>query len=287
MIFPVVDRLAGDGFPVMVTCRLFGVSASGFYDWKSRPPSAARLGCNSSRRRRGGTACDRPISATSRPTRPASGSSAAWPTTGPRWPSPAPSGSARPPTTPSPCSRPPGRGRGPPRPPGLRTSPTRTPARSAGCGSSPTTAAPSRASGSPPGSLPSATSSTSAPAPRHPGPTASSNAGSAPSNTNGFYRREISDGLELARQVDDYRGVFNSVRPHEAISMKTPLSIYRQTPKPNFPDPESVSDVWHESRAPVPVLLISAAAVSENCGSTSAAGEHASRTSSVAGASFC
>ena len=57
-----------------------------------------------------------------------------------------------------------------------------------------------------------------------------------------LYRREISDGLELARQVDDYRGIFNSIRPHEAIAMKTPLSVYRQTPKPNFPDPESVSE---------------------------------------------
>ena len=57
-----------------------------------------------------------------------------------------------------------------------------------------------------------------------------------------LYRREIGDGLELARQVDDYRSIFNSIRPHEAIGMKTPLSVYRQTPKPNFPDPESVSE---------------------------------------------
>lgn len=57
-----------------------------------------------------------------------------------------------------------------------------------------------------------------------------------------LYRREIGDGLELTRQVDDYRQIFNSIRPHEAISMKTPLNVYRQTPKPNFPDPESVSE---------------------------------------------
>jgi len=57
-----------------------------------------------------------------------------------------------------------------------------------------------------------------------------------------FYRREISDGLDLARQVDDYRGIFNSIRPHEAIGIQTPLSVYRQTPKPNFPEPESVSE---------------------------------------------
>jgi putative transposase len=40
MIYPVVDRLRGDGFPVATSCQLLCVSTSGFYDWKSRPPSA-------------------------------------------------------------------------------------------------------------------------------------------------------------------------------------------------------------------------------------------------------
>lgn len=40
MIFPVVDRLAGEGFPVAVACRLLSVSTSGFHDWRTREPSA-------------------------------------------------------------------------------------------------------------------------------------------------------------------------------------------------------------------------------------------------------
>jgi transposase InsO family protein len=33
-------RVAADGFPVAVTCRILGVSRSGFYDWSTRPVSA-------------------------------------------------------------------------------------------------------------------------------------------------------------------------------------------------------------------------------------------------------
>jgi putative transposase len=40
MIFPLVRELAADGFPVEVTCRVLGVSRSGFYDWATRLPSA-------------------------------------------------------------------------------------------------------------------------------------------------------------------------------------------------------------------------------------------------------
>lgn len=57
-----------------------------------------------------------------------------------------------------------------------------------------------------------------------------------------LYRHDIGDGPTLARHVADYRVIYNSIRPHEAIGMATPLSLYRRAPQPNFPDPESVSE---------------------------------------------
>lgn len=38
-MFPLVRELAAHGFPVAVTCRILGLSRSGFYDWSTRPPS--------------------------------------------------------------------------------------------------------------------------------------------------------------------------------------------------------------------------------------------------------
>lgn len=38
------------------------------------------------------------------------------------------------------------------------------------------------------------------------------------------------DGLELARHVEDYRHIYNAIRPHEAIGMATPVTCYLQTP---------------------------------------------------------
>jgi len=57
-----------------------------------------------------------------------------------------------------------------------------------------------------------------------------------------LYRREIGDGLALAAEVDIYQRIYNTIRPHEAITMKRPLDRYQQAPQPNHPNPESVSD---------------------------------------------
>ena len=51
------------------------------------------------------------------------------------------------------------------------------------------------------------------------------------------YRHDISDGVVLAAHVSGFRTVYNSIRPHEAISMARPLGPYRRPPRPNFPTP--------------------------------------------------
>ena len=61
-----------------------------------------------------------------------------------------------------------------------------------------------------------------------------------------LYRHEIHDGLVLAREVDNYLTIYNSVRPHEAIGFTTPLARYLQapsaSPEANFQVPATVSD---------------------------------------------
>jgi len=57
-----------------------------------------------------------------------------------------------------------------------------------------------------------------------------------------LYRHDIADGVELDAHAQDFRTIYNSIRPHEAIGMGRPLERYRQTPTTNIPDPRSVSD---------------------------------------------
>jgi putative transposase len=42
-LFPVISSLAGQGFDVQHACLMLGVSVSGYYDWKERPPSQRTL----------------------------------------------------------------------------------------------------------------------------------------------------------------------------------------------------------------------------------------------------
>jgi putative transposase len=61
-----------------------------------------------------------------------------------------------------------------------------------------------------------------------------------------LYRHEIADGLVLAREVEAYLRVYNTIRPHEAIGFTTPLARYLQAPSTppgaNLPAPTTVSD---------------------------------------------
>lgn len=41
-----------------------------------------------------------------------------------------------------------------------------------------------------------------------------------------LYREEISDGLDLQAQLDDYQALYNTIRPHQAIDWQRPLDRY-------------------------------------------------------------
>ena len=57
-----------------------------------------------------------------------------------------------------------------------------------------------------------------------------------------LYRRDITDGLELAAQVRACQKTYTTIRPHQAIAMARPIDRYRQTPTTQPPDSEFVSD---------------------------------------------
>jgi hypothetical protein len=57
-----------------------------------------------------------------------------------------------------------------------------------------------------------------------------------------LYRQEIDDGHDLGVQVECYRRLFNTVRPHQALAGRRPLDIHLeaindpQTTKSNEPE---------------------------------------------------
>jgi transposase InsO family protein len=57
-----------------------------------------------------------------------------------------------------------------------------------------------------------------------------------------LYRQEIDDGHKLGEEVETYRQLFNTIRPHEGIGMRRPLDVHleaindRQTIKSNEPE---------------------------------------------------
>ena len=57
-----------------------------------------------------------------------------------------------------------------------------------------------------------------------------------------LYRQEIDDGHTLGEEVETYRQLFNTIRPHEGIGMRRPLDVHleaindRQTIKSNEPE---------------------------------------------------
>lgn len=62
-------------------------------------------------------------------------------------------------------------------------------------------------------------------------------------------RSEIADRLALAAEAGNRRPIHNSIRPRETIAMPQPLERRRQTPRPNPPDRESVSNPRHRTES--------------------------------------
>ena len=56
-----------------------------------------------------------------------------------------------------------------------------------------------------------------------------------------LYRIDIDNVQDLERETATYRGIYNTIRPHEGIGMARPIERYQQHPKPNPPDHKSVS----------------------------------------------
>ncbi|MEO5964624.1 MAG: integrase core domain-containing protein, partial [Candidatus Limnocylindrales bacterium] len=57
-----------------------------------------------------------------------------------------------------------------------------------------------------------------------------------------LYRLEIPDVLALADEVEAYRHLYNTIRPHEALDFATPISHHLAPPRPHLSEPERVQE---------------------------------------------
>ena len=59
-----------------------------------------------------------------------------------------------------------------------------------------------------------------------------------------LYRTEIDDGHQLGLEVEAYRQLFNTVRPHQTLAGRRPLDVHLQAcqtpPTPKLTEPETL-----------------------------------------------
>jgi transposase InsO family protein len=57
-----------------------------------------------------------------------------------------------------------------------------------------------------------------------------------------LYRLEIADVIALVDEAEDFRHVYNTIRPHESLGFGTPLRAYLAHPGSHLSEPESVQE---------------------------------------------
>jgi putative transposase len=57
-----------------------------------------------------------------------------------------------------------------------------------------------------------------------------------------LFRHEITDGQHLIEHVEEYRDIYNRIRPHESLDFYPPLQTYLRAPEHNLKDPETVQE---------------------------------------------
>lgn len=57
-----------------------------------------------------------------------------------------------------------------------------------------------------------------------------------------LYRLEIPDVIALADEAEDFRHLYNTIRPHESLDFATPVTAYLAHPRSQLSEPESVQE---------------------------------------------